>query len=114
VAVLADLVRLAGWEIVDLGADVPIASFVHAARTVGPELVAVGMSVTTPPALPAARTTLHQLRAVVAPNVRLLVGGLAIRTEAEARALGADGSAGDARGFVELLGSASPRGTEVS
>jgi excisionase family DNA binding protein len=111
VAVLADLVRLAGWEVVDLGADVPIASFVHAARTVGPELVAVGISVTTPAGIDAARSSIHHIRAVVPPTVLVIVGGLAITSRSEALAIGADGSASDGRGFVELLDAATPGGT---
>lgn len=103
VAVLADLVRLAGWEIVDLGADVPAASFVHAATAVGPDLVAVGVSATHPDSLEAAARSIAELRAAVGPDVQVVVGGLAIQDEAHARSLGADGYAIDARSFVALL-----------
>lgn len=104
VAVLADLVRLHGWEIVDLGADVPIASFVHAARTVGSDLTAVGLSVTTDAGLVAARSTIHHLRPVIEPQVRVILGGLAIEGDEHARSLGADGFASDARALIEFLG----------
>lgn len=107
VAVLADLIRLAGWDIVDLGADVPAASFAHAARVAGDELVAVGVSCTTPESLGPTAESLAALRAA-APDALLLVGGLAIEGEHHARSLGADGFAADARGFIELLNGASP------
>ncbi len=108
VAVLADLVRLAGWEIVDLGADVPASSFVHAASAVGPDLVAVGVSVTYPESLDAVRETMVDLRRALPPDVRLMVGGLAIEDDAHAQTLGADGSARDARSFVALLDAGRP------
>lgn len=102
-ALLADLVRLQGWDIVDLGADVPVASFVHAADRIGEGLVAVGVSVTVPESLSHVLDTFTGLRAVVASDVALVAGGLAVTSDAEARALGADCHAGDARQFCELL-----------
>lgn len=103
VAVLADLVRLAGWEIVDLGADVPVASFVHAAETVGTELVAIGLSATAPDSLGAMAATVTALRGVLDEQVLVAVGGLAIRDLDHAQELGAQAYASDARTFVALL-----------
>ena len=44
-AMLGDLMRLHGWDVTDLGANTPSASFLHAAKRT-PDLVAVGFSVT--------------------------------------------------------------------
>ena len=88
VAMLADLLRVDGWEVSDLGADLPPESFVAAAAAT-PDLVAVGLSVTLADHLPAAASTLAALRAAV-PRPYLVVGGEAVRDAAHARALGAD------------------------
>lgn len=102
VAMLADLVRHAGWEVFDLGADTPAASFAHAARTT-PDLVAVGVSVMTSANLDAAAETLAALREVVEPSVLLVVGGGGVRDEVQARQIGADAFAADAAALVALL-----------
>ena len=101
VAMLADLVRGGGWDVSDLGADVPDVSFVHAALNT-PDLVAVGVSVTTPECLEPARSVLSALREAVS-GVMLVVGGGAVRDEAHAAQLGADGCARSGRDFVRLL-----------
>jgi MerR family transcriptional regulator, light-induced transcriptional regulator len=102
VALVADLVRQGGWEVSDLGADTPTASFAHAALSTD-GLVAVGISVTTPEALPSASEALAALREVTTPQVVLFLGGLAVRDREHARELGADDFAGDGRALAELL-----------
>jgi excisionase family DNA binding protein len=102
-AILADLVRQSGWEVSDLGADVPDASFVHAVTTT-PDLAAIGISVTQDVSLPAAAQAFAALRASVHRHrVLLVVGGRAVVDEAAGLALGADAVARDARSFVALL-----------
>jgi methanogenic corrinoid protein MtbC1 len=102
VALLADLLRAAGWEVHDLGADVPIVDFVRVASAT-PRLVAVGVSVMAAECLESARDAVASLRAVLPPAVPVLVGGLAVPGEAEARGLGADAWASDGRRVVELV-----------
>ena len=106
VALLADLVRGAGWEVSDLGCDVPAASF---ARTVADveHLAAVGVSISTPECVVAGTETIAALRSV-ADSVPILVGGYAVRDEAHALALGADGWASDGRAVVALLDALAP------
>jgi excisionase family DNA binding protein len=87
-AMVADLVHQRGWEVSDLGADVPVDSFVHAVMEAGDELVAVGMSVSLDAHLPVAAETLAAIRAA-APDARVFIGGRAIVDEAHAQALGA-------------------------
>lgn len=101
VAMLADLVRQHGWEVSDLGADVPESSFVHAALTT-PDVVAVGVSVITAEHLDTAQRSLVALREAV-PDLLLVVGGAAVISAAHAVQLGADALATDGESFAALL-----------
>ena len=107
VALLADLLRQQGWEVSDLGADVPDESFVHAVLTT-PDVVAVGVSVTAETSLESARRAFGALRAArsetpALSGVSLVVGGRAIAGAELGLDLGADLVALDARGFAVLL-----------
>ena len=100
VSMLADLLRGEGWEVSDLGADVPPESFVSAAEAVDP--VAVVISVTATACLPAAAqacSTLHVIR----PDTPIVLGGRAVVDEQAARDLGADAFSGDVDALVALL-----------
>jgi excisionase family DNA binding protein len=101
VAMLADLLRLEGWDVCDLGADTPSESFVHVLSTMD-DVTAVGLSVTDPSCLDACAATCAALHraGVSAP---IYVGGQAIASEAHATELGADGYAADAATLVRLL-----------
>lgn len=101
-AMLSDLVRGAGWEVFDLGADLPPDSFVRVALGVS-RLVAVGVSVTTEAALGAAADTVAVLREALGDRVPILLGGRAVRDDAHAASLGADGFAPDGRSMILLL-----------
>ncbi len=111
VAMAADLVRQSGWEVCDLGADVPPLSFVHAAKDVD-DLVAVGLSVTVESALGSLAEVLVVLRENV-DAVALVVGGRAIRDHAHAVELGADGYAPDGRSLAAFLDGFASRGGDV-
>lgn len=101
VAMLADLLRLEGWSVSDLGADTPASSFVLAARSLD-DLVAIGISVTNRESLPSAVDTCSLLR-MAEIAVPVVLGGQAVDGEAHARSLGADAFAGDAASMVRLL-----------
>lgn len=101
VAMLGDLLRGEGWEVSDLGADMPIDSFVRTAVGM-PDLAAVGVSVTMPEALPAAAELLAALGEAVS-GAFLVVGGAAVADLEHARALGAEGWAATARELIELI-----------
>jgi len=107
-AMLADLLRLEGWEVFDLGADTPANSFVHAASRMD-GLTAVGVSVTTPVAVPGAVEVVQALRRAIGDEVPVVLGGSAITDAGMARELGADFYADGARGFVEFLNELSGR-----
>ena len=87
-ALVADLLRGIGFDVLDLGADAPAKSFAETA-TAANRLVAVGIVATTSGGERAVRTTIGALRDadVSAP---VLVGGAAITNADHARRLGAD------------------------
>lgn len=102
VALVADLLRGAGFDVVDLGPDVPAGSFVFAASDAD-RLGAVGISATSPDNEAAIRRTIADLRRAVGPSVPILLGGGAISDAAHAQALGADSWASDGRGAVREI-----------
>ncbi len=102
IALLADLLRGEGWDVSDMGADMPHDSFVKAARQT-PDLVAIGVSVTSVSCLDAASRLLATLRTEIDRSVFLVVGGLAVQDSDHAVALGADGWAQSAHDFAEQL-----------
>jgi MerR family transcriptional regulator, light-induced transcriptional regulator len=100
-AILSDLMRLHGWNVVDLGADTPAASFLHALHG-APETRAVGISVTH------SRRTGALGECCVAikqefPDVVVVVGGQGLESDEQAVALGADARATSADHFHELV-----------
>ena len=96
---VADVVRNAGWSVVDLGADVPLASFVHAVQKEG-SLAAVAVSVTWEGSIRSAAETVDRLGDAV--SVPILVGGRAA-VLANGELAGAAAVAADARGACEAL-----------
>lgn len=110
VAMVADLVRQRGWEVSELGADLPPASFVHAASEAGADLVAVGISVSGSEWLPAVETTTAALRSTH-PGVIIVIGGRAVADAAHAQRLGADHFAGTLTAIGEILEIVSPNAT---
>jgi excisionase family DNA binding protein len=101
VAILADLVRLQGWDVSDLGADTPRSSFVLAAQTTD-DLVAVGISVTDPQNLDEAAATCAALREA-GLAVPILLGGQAVRDADHATKMGADAFASGIDDVVSVL-----------
>lgn len=98
---VADAFVLGGWEVRQLGADVPAKTLVEQAAQWKPDLV--GLSVSFPHHLHGVRVviaTLTERLGVDRPAV--IVGGLAVnRLERLADVLGADASSPDARAAVE-------------
>ncbi|MGQ0520843.1 MAG: helix-turn-helix domain-containing protein [Actinomycetota bacterium] len=99
IAIGADLVRLGGYTVLELGADVPAEVFVTAARRVD-RLVAVGIGVTLVESLAAAMETVAAVRAGL-PAVPVLLGGQAVDGPGMAARAGATGWARDGS---DLLG----------
>jgi excisionase family DNA binding protein len=109
-AILADLLRGLGFEVVDLGADTPAESFVEAARHANRLVAVLVGAITTGQERVIKRTVaaLHEAE-IGAP---VLVGGPGITDEAHARSLGADGWTGHdgdhACAAVELVAAGAP------
>jgi excisionase family DNA binding protein len=101
VAMLADILADAGYEVLNLGPDTPTASLVAAMRAAGP-LAAVVVSVVDTDRRPAAGRLLAAARRE-RPSVPRLVGGNAIPDERVALDLGADGWVADPRELGDLI-----------
>jgi MerR family transcriptional regulator, light-induced transcriptional regulator len=102
VSMVADLIRQSGWEVYDLGADLPADSFAVAARNTI-DLAAVCISVTSEGSLSKAVDAITEVRNVVHPSVQIYVGGLAVKSAEQAETLGADGWAANAGELVAVL-----------
>ncbi|MBI5538350.1 MAG: corrinoid protein [Deltaproteobacteria bacterium] len=89
----------AGFEVIDLGHDVPPERFVEVVSTLKPDLI--GMSALLSTTMPMMKNTIEAIRAAgLSGKVKILVGGAPI-TQAWADEIGADGFAPDAVGAVE-------------
>lgn len=102
---VADLMRRHGWNVRDLGADSPAASFVHAAGLAS-QLRGIGISVSRPEQFDVVSETCAVLRAEL-DGVMIVLGGRAVEDDARARDLGADVVAASADVFHEYLMSTS-------
>lgn len=105
IAMAADVVRAAGYTVVDLGSDVPAESLAVAAAEVD-RLLAVGLSAAVSQNEGAIAQAVAAVRAAL-PGVSILLGGPAM-DDVTASRLGADGFAQDAAGLVRLLDALGP------
>lgn len=97
-AIVADLLRLAAFDVLELGADAPAEAFAVAAeRADGP--VVVGIGITRVDHLDAAREVVAAVRAAV-PDVPVMAGGQAVRSPEVAALVGVDGWAPDGETVV--------------
>jgi len=101
---VAALLEGGGFEVTDLGVDVPPERFVAAVEDRKPEIVGLSALLTT--TLPAMKATLEALRtAGVRGRVKVMIGGAPV-TASYAEAIGADGyaeNAGTAVGLARRL-----------
>lgn len=89
----------AGFEVLDLGIDVPYVAFVEAAKKNDVQVVAMSALLTT--TMPNMRMTIEAIhKAGLANKVRILVGGAPV-TQRYADEIGADGFAPDAASAVD-------------
>ncbi|MEE1757036.1 cobalamin B12-binding domain-containing protein [Streptomyces sp. SP18CS02] len=101
---LTEVLRLRGWQVDHLGAQVPGPHLVKQVHRGGPDAVALSGSLVT--RLPAAHAA---ITACQAAGVPVLVGGAAFGADDRtARRLGADAWAADARGAADLLAAGLP------
>jgi 5-methyltetrahydrofolate--homocysteine methyltransferase len=90
----------AGFEVIDLGTDVPPAKFAEEARSSGADIVGLSALLTT--TMRGMRSTIEALEDLGVRNqVKVMVGGAPL-TDAFAKEIGADGFAPDASRAVTL------------
>ena len=99
-AMVADIMRGQGWQVSDLGADVPTSTFVGAVND-AVDLVAVCVVVTMPESLVAGGELLAALRSARRPGVPLYLGGAGVKSREEALNLGADRWVDSVESFIE-------------
>ncbi|MEM0006180.1 MAG: corrinoid protein [Ignisphaera sp.] len=100
-SIVASLWEASGFEVIDLGIDVPPSKFVEAIKQYSPDIV--GMSALMTTTMLKQRETIEAIKqAGLRDRVKIVVGG-APTTEEWAREIGADGWAPDAISAVELV-----------
>lgn len=102
VAMLADILAQAGFEVLNLGTDTPPASLA-AAMAGRDDLRAVVISVASTTRLPGAARLIAAARRTD-PGVTIVAGGFAVPDKATAESLGADGWVADPTGLASLIG----------
>lgn len=101
IAIVADLVRLAGFTCLELGADIPPEAFARSA-TAADRLVAVGLGISQAARLDAVRDTVTQVR-LARPGTPIVLGGQGVLNADVAAITGADAWAADGAEAVELI-----------
>lgn len=101
VAIAADLIRLAGFDVLELGADVPTDAFIAAAQRTD-RLVAIGISLTTADALDAALDAQRRITAEL-PDVSVIIGGQAVANPEVAAMIGSAAWTADGVHLAETL-----------
>jgi corrinoid protein of di/trimethylamine methyltransferase len=99
-SLVGTLLSANGFEIYDLGVDVPFAKFAEKAREVNADIVGVSALLTT--TMAGQQNVIEALDHLgLRPKVKVMVGGAPVTRE-WADKIGADGYSGDALGAVEL------------
>ncbi|HET6964743.1 MAG TPA: cobalamin-dependent protein [Acidimicrobiales bacterium] len=106
---VADLLRAEGFNVIQLGADVPLATLLTMAGAA--DLTAVGLSASTDRAVGHVKRAIRELRRRI-PPVAVMLGGPAVTSDEQAREAGADGWAPDA-GAAAALALRIQRGEEI-
>lgn len=101
VAMLSDLLRLEGWDVSDLGSNVPSASLVRIVSDL-PEAVALGLSVSSMESLASLHDACRAVRRA-APDLLIIVGGRAVQSREHARALGGHDRAISSEEMSEMI-----------
>lgn len=101
IAIVADVIRLAGFTVLELGADVPAEAFVTAAER-AERLVAVGIGVTGIDHIEEAAMVVDAVR-TAHPGVPIMVGGQAVRSPEIAALVGVDAWAPDGDAVVSAI-----------
>ncbi len=106
-SMLADILSLAGYDVLNLGTDTPPASL-QTALAGRDDVRAVVISVVSTAHLAGAERLIAAARRT-SPGVPIVAGGYAIQDEATARRIGSDGWISDPRSLAELIAELSGR-----
>lgn len=99
--IVASMFFTAGFEVIDLGVDVPVEKFVETTREKKPDIVAMSALLST--TLPMQREVIEALKKNnLRDQVRVIVGGSPV-TDEWAKEIGADGYGEDAVAGVKLV-----------
>lgn len=101
IAIVADLVRLQGYDVLELGANVPVEAFVASAKQT-PRLICVGIGITRPELVGSAQVVVDAVRAVD-DAVPIVIGGLAIKELGRPALRGVTAVADDGRDAVAII-----------
>lgn len=101
IAIVADLVRMQGYDVLELGANVPIDAFVASVvRT--PRLICVGVGITCPELFDSAQEVVDAVR-MKDQKVPIVIGGLAMGDLGRAALRGVTAIAENGRDAVEII-----------
>jgi methanogenic corrinoid protein MtbC1 len=101
IAIVADLVRLQGYDVLELGADVPAEAFVASAQRT-PRLICVGVGITRPELVDSAQGVVDAVREIDA-DVPIVIGGLAMKELGRSTLRGVTAVADSGRDAVEII-----------
>ena len=97
---VASMLEGGGFDVIDLGADVPPEKFIEAVKDKGAQIVCLSALLTV--TMPAMKTTIEALKAAgVRDSIKILVGGAPV-TSQYATEIGADGFGENANSAVAL------------
>jgi methanogenic corrinoid protein MtbC1 len=97
---VAVMIESSGFEVIDLGADVPVDKFITAIRE-NPDVKLVALSCLPTTTMPAMKETAEALKASGLKGFKVIIGGAPI-TQEFADTIGADGYSSDAGSAVQL------------
>lgn len=98
--IVAAMLIANGFEVIDLGVNVPTETFIDKVKELRPKILALSALLTT--TLPAQKEVIEALKkAGLREKVKVIVGGAPVTPE-WAKEIGADGYAIDAKGAVEI------------
>jgi corrinoid protein of di/trimethylamine methyltransferase len=99
--IVASLLTASGYDVTDMGVDVPLKSIVDKAEEIGADVIAVSCLLTT--SMPYMKDLIELLKGRgVRSKYKVLVGGASV-TKAWAESIGADGTASNAADAVVLV-----------
>lgn len=98
---VAAMLEGAGYEIIDLGVDVPPEKFISAVKEKNAGIIAMSALLTT--TMTSMKTTIDAIKSAgIRPQVRIMIGGAPV-TQKYADEIGADGYSSNANGAVALV-----------